>query len=386
MFYKQGKEVVRFVDGVFAISNAAKADKDPSTVNASVGSLFNEDGVLATFNTVFDSYNKVDNRTRAAYAKSPAGNPEFRKVYRDYVLEGRCQGEAVAVAGGTAALSLAVEMCLNEGETVIAPAIAWGNYQQIIKEHGLKSVTYDIYDVDDLVNKIESAERAFVIVNSPCQNPTGHSYTYEEWQKITKALNSKKEAILLNDVAYLDYAFDKDAKKYMELFNELNETVLVLMACSCSKTFSYYGQRLGALMVIHKDAELVDLFVNQCEKHIRTTYASCNNACMTNITDVLENHLEEFNEEKNFYKDLLEKRAKMFIAECDEQGIEYYPYKEGFFVTLKMPNNEYRDQLHQRMLDNHIYCIKLNMGIRVGICATPFKKLEGLAKRIKDLM
>lgn len=35
MFYKEGKDTTRFVDGVFAISGKAKADKDPSTISVS---------------------------------------------------------------------------------------------------------------------------------------------------------------------------------------------------------------------------------------------------------------------------------------------------------------------------------------------------------------
>ncbi len=71
--------------------------------------------------------------------------------------------------------------------------------------------------------------------------------------------------------------------------------------------------------------------------------------------------------------------------EAKEVDLNLYPYNEGFFVTIKYDDNELRDRVHDGLLLKHIYCVKINHGIRVGLCSTPIVKVEGLAKRIKEV-
>ena len=293
----------------------------------------------------------------------------------------------LATVGGTGAISLSINMCLNEGDSILVPEIAWGNYANICKEFNLNPIEYNPYDVDDLLNKVDEMDKVFMIINSPCENPCGCSYTYEQWKTIFDKLNSlNKEAIVLNDVAYMDYANAKDSKRYFELFNDLNSDVMVHMAYSCSKSFSYYGERLGALLVINNDIETLDSFENQCARHNRTIWSSVNNGAMINVANILNNHLDEYLKQKNESVELLKQRSSLFIEEANACGLEIYPYQEGFFVTVKVSDNNKRDQIHQTLMDNHIYTIKTNKGIRVGICAVPLNKLKGLALKIKNII
>lgn len=386
-FIKKSHDNTRYVDGVFAVSNAAKADKSPNKVNASAGCLLDEKGTIVTYKSVYDSENSINNTKRASYCEGPQGNKSYNEAIEKFVLENKVKGKAIATVGGTGAISLATNLCLQDGDTILYPNISWVSYGLIAKEQNLNIITYDVYDLDGLLQKLEQLDRIFIIINSPCENPLGHSYTYEQWQTLINELNKlNKETIILNDVAYLDYAFDENKKKYFELFNKLNDNIMVLIAYSCSKTFSYYGQRLGSLICIHNDEKVVDDFMNQCAKHSRCTWSNVNNSSMINIADVIDNHIQEFKDELNNNLKILQQRADLFVLECKENDIEIYPYQEGFFITLKFADNYYRDVVHQRLLDNHIYCIKVNHGIRVGICATPLDTLKGLAKRIKELM
>ena len=381
MFFKKNKDLSIFKDAVFEVSDLAKQDKDPNVVNATIGSLCDEEGKIISFDSVFKCYDALSNTEKTAYAKGPLGNPDYLKAITNFILEKKCQGKAIATSGGTGAITLGLDLCLNPKDRVIIPNIAWGNYKQMLIERDLVPLFYDPYNVDELCRLITEHENPFVIINSPCQNPCGLSYSFKQWQQITEALNNSKKAILLNDIAYIDYAY----KDYLSLIDKMGVNVLTLIAFSCSKTFSYYGQRLGALVVINKDTKLVDLFINQCEKHIRTTYGSCNNGAMIAITKLLNNHLDEFKEELSKYRALLKKRTDLFIQESNEVNLNLYPYNEGFFVTIKYPCNDFRDKIHAKLIKNHIYCVKVNKGIRVGLCSTPLLKIKGLSKRIKDI-
>lgn len=385
-FIKENHDNTKYVDGVFAVSNAAKADDYKDKVNASAGCLLDDDGKIIAYKCVYDSQALIENGKRASYSEGPQGNKAYNSAIEKFVLEGKVKGKSIATVGGTGALSLAMNLCLKDGDTILYPEISWGNYSLMAKEQNLNIITYDMYDLDSLIKKFEELDRIFIIINSPCENPTGHSYSYDEWVKIIDKLNSlNKETIILNDVAYIDYAYDVDKKKYFELFNKINDNILVLIAYSCSKTFSYYGQRLGSLIAINNDEEFLESFINQCAKHSRCIWSNVNNSSMINIADVIDNRMDDFKEELNTNISMLKQRTDLFIKECNEVDLETYTYKEGFFVTIKFDDNKLRDEVHKKLLDNHIYCIKVNKGIRVGVCAASKDKLHGLPSKIKEL-
>ena len=44
-------------------------------------------------------------------------------------------------------------LSLNEKDTILIPDVAWGNYQLICKENNLNVVTYDPYNIDEIIEK-----------------------------------------------------------------------------------------------------------------------------------------------------------------------------------------------------------------------------------------
>ena len=386
-FVKETLDTSKYVDGVFAIAD--KASQDPQAIKAVTGCLTDEDANLLTYKVVFEGEKRLTPKQRASYASSCAGNADYRKAIMNYILEGRVTlpHDCMATAGGTGALYTAMHLCMDPGDVLMYPDVSWGNYKVMANENAFVSKTYDIFDLGDLFSKIDECEgKFFLITNSPCENPTGHAYSYEEWEKIIDKLNGcGKEVVLLNDMAYLDYA-EGDPKKFFELFDHIADNVLVLMAISTSKSFSYYGERLGALIVISKDADYVDHFINLGARLVRTVWSNVNNGAMCNVTDILTNHLDEFREEVAESRKMLKKRANIFVAQAKECGLPIYDYTDGFFVTIRMENNTIRDAFHQKLMDNHIYTVKVNRGIRIALCSVPVKTADGLAKRIKELM
>lgn len=388
-FFRKNENTNEYIDSIFSVVNAAKKDETPEKINGTAGCLAGEDEKLFVYNSVFSNESKIEDRKKAAYASSPSGNKEYVEAICKYVLDGRVTNNyaGIATVGGTGAIYAAIKMFLDEGENIIYPEIAWGNYKVIAQENNLKPLTYDVYNLDDLFNKIDMCDdRVFLLINSPCENPLGHSYTTEQWHKIFDKINNcNKEVIILIDNAYMDYAYN-DPKAFFPEFNSINDNVLVLIGVSCSKSFSYYGVRLGALIGINNDLEFIKKFENLASRLARTTWSNCSNGAMINVTEMLTNHYDEYIKERDDSKLMLKKRSDLFISQAKECGLETYPYTEGFFVTLKVEDLTKRDEIHTRLMENHIYTIKVNKGIRVGICSIPLNKIDGLAKRIKDLM
>lgn len=388
-FFRKNQNINEYVDNIFPVVAAAKADTLQDRINGTAGCLSDEDGKLFVYNTVFKNEKNIEDIKKAAYASSPAGNKDYINAISKYVLEDKVTNNhcTIATVGGTGALYLANRLCLDQGDEIIYPEIAWGNYKVIAQENNLISLTYDVYDLNDLFNKIDSCkDKAYVMINSPCENPLGHSYSNEQWDKIFDKLNNcGKEIVLLIDNAYMDYAYN-NPKSFFHHFNELNDNVLVLIVVSCSKSFSYYGIRLGALIAINNDAEFIKRFENLASRVARSTWSNASNGAMLTVTDVLNNHFDEYVKERDESVKMIKARTDLFVKQASEVSLPIYPYTEGFFVTIKIEDKTKLDEVHVRLMDNHIYTIKVNKGIRVGICSIPLKHVDGLAKRIKELM
>ncbi|WP_300911185.1 pyridoxal phosphate-dependent aminotransferase [Faecalibaculum rodentium] len=403
-FVKDSVSQTPIVDTVFAIVNKAKEAKktygEDAVTDATIGSLYTEAGELAALDCVFDSLKNLDNKVLASYAAGFTGNPDFRQKVIDWVLDGnsRLYKEVIATPGGTGAVAMTIQECLDPGQTVVLPEIAWGSYNLMAQMNNLEVAKYSLFDGDRFnmdsfrevcTKTMEKQGKLVVVINDPCHNPTGYSMTREEWEKVIAFLNgcSKKcPVVLLNDIAYIDFAFgQKEAKKYFSVFDDISDNMAVVVAFSLSKSMTSYGMRCGAAILMAKNPEIVNQLKTVFEKDARATWSNVNNGAMAMFVDVLDNRLEDYDAERQKYVALLKERSEIFRNEADAAGLAYYPYREGFFVTLSM-DNDLRDRYHEALMENNIFTVKVNKGIRVAICSMPVAKVKGLAGHMKKIL
>lgn len=403
-FVKDSVSQTPIVDTVFAIVNKAKEAKktygEDAVTDATIGSLYTEAGELAALDCVFDSLKNLDNKVLASYAAGFTGNPDFRQKVIDWVLDGnsRLYKEVIATPGGTGAVAMTIQECLDPGQTVVLPEIAWVSYNLMAQMNNLEVAKYSLFDGDRFnmdsfrevcTKTMEKQGKLVVVINDPCHNPTGYSMTREEWEEVIAFLNgcSKKcPVVLLNDIAYIDFAFgQKEAKKYFSVFDDISDNMAVVVAFSLSKSMTSYGMRCGAAILMAKNPEIVNQLKTVFEKDARATWSNVNNGAMAMFVDVLDNRLEDYDAERQKYVALLKERSEIFRNEADAAGLAYYPYREGFFVTLSM-DNDLRDRYHEALMENNIFTVKVNKGIRVAICSMPVAKVKGLAGRMKKIL
>lgn len=403
-FVKDSVSQTPIVDTVFAIVNKAKEAKktygEDAVTDATIGSLYTEAGELAALDCVFDSLKNLDNKVLASYAAGFTGNPDFRQKVIDWVLDGnsRLYKEVIATPGGTGAVAMTIQECLDPGQTVVLPEIAWGSYNLMAQMNNLEVAKYSLFDGDRFnmdsfrevcTKTMEKQDKLVVVINDPCHNPTGYSMTREEWEEVIAFLNgcSKKcPVVLLNDIAYIDFAFgQKEAKKYFSVFDDISDNMAVVVAFSLSKSMTSYGMRCGAAILMAKNPEIVNQLKTVFEKDARATWSNVNNGAMAMFVDVLDNRLEDYDAERQKYVALLKERSEIFRNEADAAGLAYYLYREGFFVTLSM-DNDLRDRYHEALMENNIFTVKVNKGIRVAICSMPVSKVKGLAGHMKEIL
>lgn len=404
-FTKKHLSIVPIEDNVFKVVKMAKEDIAingiDNVVDASIGSLYDEQGKLVAYTSVYDNFNQITNQTKAAYAQSFAGNHDYIKCVNQWIIQNadfKLLHNSVATIGGTGAISLAMSTMLEAKQCVLAPNIAWASYKLMAEQFDLDYQTYplmkeDRFDLEGfqtaVLKILEHHDKIMIILNDPCHNPTGLSMGKACWQEVIAFLNAQdptKSIIILNDIAYIDYCFNLEhSRDYLEAMNDINPNILFLVSFSISKTLTSYGMRTGALFIAHRSLKTLEQVLVVAEKACRSIWSNIPNGAMHNFSSLMLNHQQAFLDEKQSYIDLLRERSQIFINEALLVGLECYHYDEGFFITLKL-DNDIREKLHQSLIEHHIYTVKVNLGIRIAICSLPIDKTKGLATKIKEIM
>lgn len=402
-FVKENSNTSKLPDNVFAVTQLAKQAKKEFgsiVVDATIGSLYEEDGTIAAFKTVYDCYNQIDNKLKASYSSAISGDESYLEAINQWVFQDEdvvLEREIIATAGGTGAISLAFKDILNPGDTVLIPDLAWASYRIMAETYQLKTDTYSMFEGNDFNissftqkcrNIMKKQKKLLVVINSPCHNPTGYSLTLSEWQQVIDCLNElQKEGpcILLNDIAYIDFSYQENERAYLSLLNQIENQFVVIIAFSCSKTLTSYGMRCGAAVILAKEKQSAVEIKNVFERSARAIWSNINHGWMENFTLVTKYYKDIFLKEKQKYVDLLKDKSEIFIKEANECGLAIYPYKEGFFVTIPTEDSK-KAQYHQALMDHHIYTVQVAKGIRVALCSVPKIQVYGLAKRIKEVI
>jgi aspartate/tyrosine/aromatic aminotransferase len=130
---------------VLALSQEAKKAKqlDNSVVNATIGSLFDDNGIFYTFKNVDNLIKSLSNEDFYSYSPNN-GNKDFHDAVTNWVLGNyyddvinNLSVESIPTPGGTGAVSNALFNSLDAGETVLLPDIYWGPYKNMCEASNL---------------------------------------------------------------------------------------------------------------------------------------------------------------------------------------------------------------------------------------------------------
>ena len=143
-----GKVIVDKVFKAAVAANIAKGTYGDKVVDATLGTLFDEEGVFVAFDSVWKTYETIDKIQKAKYASSIQGNPDFNQAVYDWLfgnLNKKVICEIIATPGGAGAISSTMKNILNPGEIVIKPNQGWGPYKTMAEECALKLTDYNMF-------------------------------------------------------------------------------------------------------------------------------------------------------------------------------------------------------------------------------------------------
>lgn len=194
-----------------------------------------------------------------AYTHSE-GIPSYREklagYYQKVGFKGIEASNIIVTTGGSEAITIAVNACLNPGDEVIIPEPFYANYNGFtcMADVVIKPIVSKIDNgfalpaIEDFEKLIGPKTKAIMICNP--NNPTGYLYSRAELEAL-KVLALKHDLFIFSDEAYREFCYDgREFVSPMHL-EGLEENVIVLD--TVSKRYSACGARLGALITKNKE-------------------------------------------------------------------------------------------------------------------------------------
>ena len=279
-------------DPILGLNEQYNADPNPSKVNLGVGVYFDESGklpllkcVAAAEKLIFDTlkphgYLPIDGI--AAYDKAVQGL--VFGADSAAVKDGRVA--TVQALGGTGGLKIGADFLQHlAGRHGSAPKVlisdpSWENHRALFTNAGFTVETYPYYDaakrgvnVDGMLTALNTAaDGTIVVLHACCHNPTGYDITPAQWAQVVAAVKARGLVAFL-DMAYQGFG-DGIAEDGAVVAQFLDAGLDFFVATSFSKSFSLYGERVGALSVVCASKEEMTRVLSQLKIVIRTNYSN----------------------------------------------------------------------------------------------------------------
>ncbi len=275
-------------DPILGLNEAFNADTRPNKVNLGVGVYYNEEGRIPLLRAVVEA-----EQARIA-AHAPRGYLPIEGIAAyDAAVQKLLFGEdspliaegrvvTTQALGGTGALKVGADFLkrLLPDAVVAISNPSWENHRALFESAGFPVQNYSYYDAAnhgiDRVGLLQDLKnlpsRSIVVLHACCHNPTGVDLNLDDWKQILDVLRAQ-DHIPFIDIAYQGFgdSIEEDAAA-VRLFAESGMTFFV--SSSFSKSFSLYGERVGALSMVTQSREESARVLSQVKRVIRTNYSN----------------------------------------------------------------------------------------------------------------
>ncbi len=275
-------------DPILGLTEAYVADTRPEKVNLGVGVYYDDQGKLPLLKCVKSAEaNRIASSPARGYQPIEGAAVYNRAVQALLFGEGHPLLAAQRVVtiealGGTGALKVGADLLRRffpQSDVAISDP-SWENHRALFEAAGFNVSNYTYYDaatrgvnVTGLLQSLRSLpSQTIVVLHACCHNPTGADLSPADWDQVIQVLNEKQHIPFL-DMAYQGFG-DGIAEDALSL-NKLAATDRpFLVSSSFSKSFSLYGERVGALSVVTSSAEEAVRVLSQVKRTIRTNYSN----------------------------------------------------------------------------------------------------------------
>jgi aromatic-amino-acid transaminase len=275
-------------DPILGLNEQFNSDARSHKVNLGVGVYYDENGKLPLLQCVVEAERQMMASPKPRGYLPIDGIVAYHSAVQalvfgaqsDVVQQGRVA--TVQALGGTGGLKIGADFLkrLNPNAQVLISDPSWENHRALFTNAGFTVNTYAYYDAqnkgvnfDGMLASLNVATPGSVIVlHACCHNPTGYDLTPAQWQQVVEVIQSR------GLVPFLDMAYQGFGEGITEdgavIAQFVKAGLEFFVATSFSKSFSLYGERVGALGVVCGDKDETLRVLSQLKVIIRTNYSN----------------------------------------------------------------------------------------------------------------
>ncbi len=275
-------------DPILGLNEQFAADPRPNKVNLGVGVYYDDDGKLPLLRCVQTAEQRLMEKPTPRGYLPIDGMPAYDNAVKALVFgadsaavrDGRVA--TVQALGGTGGLKIGADFLhkLNPGARVLISDPSWENHRALFTNAGFTVDTYAYYDaarrgvnLDGMLASLRAAEPGTIVVlHACCHNPTGYDLTPAQWDDVIAVVRER------GLVPFLDMAYQGFGHGIAEDGAVVGKFVAagldVFVATSFSKSFSLYGERVGALSVVCASKDEAERVLSQLKIVVRTNYSN----------------------------------------------------------------------------------------------------------------
>ena len=275
-------------DPILGLTEGFNHDTREHKVNLGVGVYLNEEGRIPVLRAVTEA------ECQRAAQPTPRGYLPIEGIAAyDLAVQQLLFGKDSALLrdgrvitaqalGGTGGLKIGADLLRKvlPGSKVAISDPSWENHRAIFEYAGFEVIGYPYYDASsrglDFEGMIAGLKalppKTIAVLHACCHNPTGVDPRPEQWHAILAAVR-EADLVPFLDIAYQGFGdgIEPDGLA-VRLFAESGLTFLV--SSSFSKSFSLYGERVGALTIVDSSKEESSRVLSQLKRVIRANYST----------------------------------------------------------------------------------------------------------------
>ena len=386
-------------DPIFGLTEAYTADQRPGKVNLGVGVYYTDDGKVPLLKAVLAAEQEVvAKQSPRAYIPIEGPNPYNSAVQNllfgadsPLIKEGRVV--TAECLGGTGALRVGGDFVkrLDTGAPAAISAPSWENHRGIFESAGYQVLEYTYFDpktrgvdFDGMVKSLESfPAKTLAILHACCHNPTGADLTAEQWKKIISICQTR-QLIPFLDIAYQGFAsgIEQDGAA-VRMFADSGMSFFV--SSSFSKSFSLYGERVGAISIVTQSKEESARVLSQLKRVIRTNYSNPPTHGAAIVATVLNSPTlrqmweDELAEMRERIKAMRHGLNQKLAASGVQQDFSFIEAQRGMFSYSGLT----ADQVAKLQEQDGIYALSTG---RICVAALNTKNLDRVAQAIARVL
>lgn len=360
-------------DPILGVTEAFVADPNPKKVNLGVGVYCDDAGKVPLLDCVKRA-EQVLAAKGAPHTYLPIdGIPAYDRAVRGLMLGSDspliASGRAITVQalGGTGALKVGADFLRKfaPGAGVWISEPSWENHRALFEGAGFQVGTYPYYDAttrgldfDRMIDGLRALPPgAIVVLHACCHNPTGVDPTREQWTRILEVVRSRGLVPFL-DLAYQGFA--EGIEPDGEIVRRFAATPGPLfIASSFSKSFSLYGERVGAVTIVTETPDEAARVLSQIKRVVRANYSSPVSFGGSVVTTVLESPElrtlweQELGTMRDRIKSMRKRLVEGLRARLPDRDFGFMLDQRGMFSYSGLT----KDQVHRLRSEHSVYAI-----------------------------